>query len=169
MVITVSHKPSLIKRQQECGRLLGQWRKYHFILFVHAVRLIYCVVPDAEAGVEYEVQRFRGTFGWKTPWTGIGPKVDAAWDNITDGKICSFYSTVQPERVVIIAGPIGGAIGITKEQWEAVNEYHDFPVMLEKDHGTGQYLGSLDVCHQLHCVVSISFCKDYIPSCFQSV
>lgn len=49
-------------------------------------------------------------------------------------------------------GPIGGAIGITKEQWEAVNEYHDYPVLLEKDHGTGQYLASLDVFHQLHCV-----------------
>ena len=126
------------------------------IIFRYAVELIYYVVPDAEAGVEYEVQRFRGTFGWKTSWTGIGPEVDAAWDNITDGKSCPFPKITQAERIVIITGPIGGAIGITKEQWEAVNEYHDFPVMLEKDYGTGQYLASLDVFHQLHCVVSRS-------------
>ncbi|OAA56509.1 hypothetical protein LEL_10959 [Akanthomyces lecanii RCEF 1005] len=87
-------------------------------------------LPDAEAGVEYETQRFRGSFGLQSPFTGIGPETDAAWDNITDG----------------------GAIGITKEQWEAVNEYHDYPVLLEKDYGTGQYLASLDVFHQLHCV-----------------
>lgn len=48
--------------------------------------------------------------------------------------------------------PVGGAIGITKAQWEAVNEYHEYPVQLEQDHGTGQYLASLDVFHQLHCV-----------------
>jgi hypothetical protein len=51
-------------------------------------------------------------------------------------------------------GPVGGAIGITKEQWEAVNEYPEYPVMLETDHETGRYLASLDVFHQLHCVVS---------------
>lgn len=50
------------------------------------------------------------------------------------------------------AAPVGGAIGITKEQWEAVNEYPEYPVLLEEDHGTGQYLASLDVFHQLHCV-----------------
>ncbi|KAI1503730.1 hypothetical protein F5X99DRAFT_406730 [Biscogniauxia marginata] len=115
LAVTLYYRPSLYKRQQECGRLLGQW------------------LPDAEQGVEYEVQRFRGSFGLKTPYTGIGPEVDAAWDNITDG-------------------PVGGAIGITKEQWEAVNEYHEYPVLLDKDHGTGQYLASLDVFHQLHCV-----------------
>lgn len=48
--------------------------------------------------------------------------------------------------------PVGGAIGITKAQLEAVNEYHKYPVQLEQDHGTGQYLASLDVFHQLHCV-----------------
>ncbi|KAI0907267.1 hypothetical protein F4823DRAFT_28214 [Ustulina deusta] len=110
--LTVSSHKSLHKKQQACGRLLGQW------------------LPDAEEGVEYEVQRFRGSFGLQTPWTGVGPEVDAAWDNITDR----------------------GAIGITKEQWEAVNQYHDYPVLLDKDHGTGQYLASLDVFHQLHCV-----------------
>ncbi|KAI1821802.1 hypothetical protein F4861DRAFT_541578 [Xylaria intraflava] len=115
LAITGVNYKSLHTRQQECGRLLGQW------------------LPDAEQGVEYEVQRFRGSFGLQTPWTGIGPEVDAAWDNITDS-------------------PVGGAIGITKEQWEAVNEYHDYPVLLDKDHGTGQYLASLDVFHQLHCV-----------------
>ncbi|KAF3763880.1 hypothetical protein M406DRAFT_357276 [Cryphonectria parasitica EP155] len=113
--LTVYHKPSLHQRQLECGRLLGQW------------------LPDAEQGVEYEVQRFKGTFGWENEYTGIGPETDAAWDKITDG-------------------PAGGAIGITKEQWEAVNQFHDYPVLLEKDHGTGQYLASLDVFHQLHCV-----------------
>jgi hypothetical protein len=46
---------------------------------------------------------------------------------------------------------VGGAIGITKQQWEAVNNY-DYPVLLDKDHGTGQYLASIDVFHQLHCV-----------------
>lgn len=28
----------------------------------------------------------------------------------------------------------------------------EYPVLLEKDYGTGQYLASLDVFHQLHCV-----------------
>ena len=27
-----------------------------------------------------------------------------------------------------------------------------YPVLLDRDHGTGQYLASLDVFHQLHCV-----------------
>ncbi|KOS45836.1 hypothetical protein ACN38_g3159 [Penicillium nordicum] len=105
----------LLLRQKECGRLLGRW------------------LPGWEDGVEYEVQRFKGSFGIMNEFTGYGPGVDAAWDNITDG-------------------PTGGAIGITKEQWEAVNQFHDFPVMLDHDYGNGQYLASLDVFHQLHCV-----------------
>ncbi|KAL8923288.1 MAG: hypothetical protein Q9208_004688 [Pyrenodesmia sp. 3 TL-2023] len=91
------------------------------------------VVPGWEDGVEYEVQRFKGSFGLQSPFTGVGLEVDAAWDNITDG-------------------PTGGAIGITREQWEAVNPHHEYPVLLEHDHGTGRYLASLDVFHQLHCV-----------------
>lgn len=57
-------------------------------------------------------------------------------------------------RMTTYTGPTGGAIGITREQWEAVNPYHEFPVMLEEDYGLGRYLASLDVFHQLHCVVS---------------
>lgn len=53
----------------------------------------------------------------------------------------------------MILAPVGGAIGITKEQWEAVNDVGEYPVLLEKHHGTGKYLASLDVFHQLHCVV----------------
>ncbi|KAJ5761269.1 hypothetical protein N7520_008425 [Penicillium odoratum] len=90
-------------------------------------------LPDGERAIEYETQRFKGSFGLESPFTGIGPAVDAAWDNITNG-------------------PAGGAIGITKEQWEAVNQYPEYPVMLETDHGTGRYLASLDVFHQLHFV-----------------
>ncbi|KAI9683739.1 MAG: hypothetical protein M1822_005929 [Bathelium mastoideum] len=112
LAVVLLYQPPLIHRQQQCGRLLGQW------------------LPDAEEGIDYEVQRFHGTFGLKSPYTGVGAEVDAAWDNITDG----------------------GAIGITREQWEAVNPYHEYPVMLDRDHGTGQYLASLDVFHQLHCV-----------------
>ena len=52
------------------------------------------------------------------------------------------------------AGPIGGAIGVTREQWKSVNSVGESPVMLNEDHGTGQYLASLDVFHQLHCVVN---------------
>ncbi|EMR64860.1 hypothetical protein UCREL1_8172 [Eutypa lata UCREL1] len=115
LFFTLIYDKPLKQRQVECGRLLGQW------------------LPDADAGMEYEVTQFRGSFGFKTAWTGIGPEVDAAWENITDG-------------------PVGGAIGITKEQWEAVNEFHEYPVLLDEDHGTGQYLASLDVFHQLHCV-----------------
>ena len=44
-------------------------------------------MPDADAGMEYEVTQFRGSFGFKTAWTGIGPEVDAAWENITDGMM----------------------------------------------------------------------------------
>ncbi|KAL1967380.1 hypothetical protein VTN77DRAFT_3165 [Rasamsonia byssochlamydoides] len=106
---------SLQERQKACGRLLGKW------------------LPDWEDGVEYETQQFVGTFNHQTAFTGVGPEVDRAWDNITNG-------------------PTGGAIGITKEQWEAVNPYHEWPVMLEEPVETGQYLASLDVFHQLHCV-----------------
>ncbi|KAK5120448.1 hypothetical protein LTR85_006387 [Meristemomyces frigidus] len=90
-------------------------------------------LPEADEGVEYETRRFKGSFRLQSPWTGVGPETDSAWGNITNA-------------------PVGGAIGITKEQWEAVNEYHDYPVMLDEDHGTGQYLASLDVFHQLHCL-----------------
>lgn len=40
-----------------------------------------------------------------------------------------------------------------------MNEHHDFPVMFDKDHGTGRYLASLDVFHELHCVVSTTTTK----------
>lgn len=65
---------------------------------------------------------------------------------------------MKPEYGILL-GPTGGAIGITREQWEAVNEHHDFPVMFDKDHGTGRYLASLDVFHELHCVVSTTTTK----------
>lgn len=55
-----------------------------------------------------------------------------------------------------------GIIGITKAQWEAVNDYHDYPVMLDQDHGTGSYLASLEGFHQLHCVVRFQLC---FPRC----
>ncbi|KAE9374151.1 hypothetical protein N431DRAFT_464439 [Stipitochalara longipes BDJ] len=106
---------SIIARQKACGKLLGQW------------------LPGWEDGVIYKTQQFIGSFNHQTPFTGVGPEVDAAWGNITDA-------------------PTGGAIGITKEQWEEVNPFHEWPVMLEEDHGTGRYLASLDVFHQLHCV-----------------
>lgn len=48
-----------------------------------------CVVPNAEEGIEYEVQRFKGTFGLQSPFTGVGPEVDAAWNHITDGSFSS--------------------------------------------------------------------------------
>lgn len=63
-----------------------------------------------------------------------------------------FHLYVSSRGNVNITGPVGGAIGITKEQWEGVNNYPDSPVLLDRDHGTGQYLASLDVFHQLHCV-----------------
>jgi hypothetical protein len=61
------YKPTLLQYQRTCGRLLGRW----------------CL--DADPSAEYEVQRFKGTFGLKNQYTGWGPKVDAAWDKITDG------------------------------------------------------------------------------------
>lgn len=54
-------------------------------------------------------------------------------------------------------GPTGGAIGIVKEQWQVVNPHRDTSALFEEDHGTDRYLASLDVFHQLHCVVS---CRD---------
>jgi mycotoxin biosynthesis protein UstYa len=44
------------------------------------------IVPNAEEGIEYEVRRFKGTFGLKNEFTGVGIETDAAWDNITDGE-----------------------------------------------------------------------------------
>lgn len=49
------------------------------------------IVPGWEDGVEYEVQRFKGSFGLQSAFTGIGPEVDAVWDNITDGT-CDYFS-----------------------------------------------------------------------------
>ena len=109
-------------------------------------------MSDAEDGVEYEVQRFRGSFGLQTPFTGVGPEVDAAWDNITDGK---YTDQAVVELRVSNIGPIGGAIGITEDEWKVANPNHEYPVMLKEDHSTGRYLASLDVFHQLHCVVSL--------------
>jgi hypothetical protein len=40
-----------------------------------------------ENGVEYEIRRFKGSFGLQSEFTGFGPDVDAAWDNITEGKL----------------------------------------------------------------------------------
>jgi hypothetical protein len=61
------YKPTLLQRQRTCGRLLEPW------------------LPDADPSLDYEVQRFKGTFGVKNQFTGWGPEVDAAWDKITDG------------------------------------------------------------------------------------
>jgi hypothetical protein len=44
------------------------------------------IESDGERALDYEVQRFKGSFGLQSPFTGIGPAVDAAWDNITDGR-----------------------------------------------------------------------------------
>jgi hypothetical protein len=91
MVVTLNppQKP-LKQRQVECGRLLGQWcASVPTPLEFSAILLIAIynnTVPDAENGVEYHVQRFKGSFGLQSPFTGVGPEVDAAWDNITDGK-----------------------------------------------------------------------------------
>jgi hypothetical protein len=45
------------------------------------------IVEGIDEGVEYEVRRFKGTFGLENEYTGFGPEVDAAWDNITESKL----------------------------------------------------------------------------------
>lgn len=125
------------------------------------------IEENGERALRYEVQRFKGSFGLQSAFTGFGPAVDAAWDNITDGMMIvsadfeplnMLRQSCKPRKLrkLTALGPVGGAIGITKEQWEAVNEYPEYPVMLEQDHGSGRYLASLDVFHQFHCVVSIT-------------
>ncbi|KAF2026865.1 hypothetical protein EK21DRAFT_115363 [Setomelanomma holmii] len=106
-------------------------------------------VDGIDDGIEYEVRRFKGTFGLESKYTGFGPEADAAWDNITESKSQSFSWNLQSNNT---KGPTGGAIGVTREQWEAVNPFSESAVTLEKDRGTGNYLASLDVFHQLHCV-----------------
>lgn len=123
-------------RQKECGRLLGQWRRYTTFLKISRIMWLACTlyeitkrtivffflsftfcvpsftndenaekknlfstVPGWQDGVEYEVQRFKGNFGLQSPFTGVGPEVDAAWYNLTDGKSSSSFSPLQLRAV----------------------------------------------------------------------
>lgn len=56
-------------------------------------------MPGWQDGVEYEVQRFKGSFGLQSPFTGVGPEVDAAWYNLTDGESSSFFSLLSLRAV----------------------------------------------------------------------
>ena len=123
-------------RQKECGRLLGQWRRFTTFLKISRIMWLACTlyeitkrtivffflsftfcfpsftndenaekenpfstVPGWQDGVEYEVQRFKGNFGLQSPFTGVGPEVDAAWYNLTDGKSSSSFSLLQSRAV----------------------------------------------------------------------
>lgn len=87
--------------------------------------------PALEA-VEYETKEFSGRFGHQSSWTGPpSPEVDAAWNNITSA----------------------GGFGISDEDLLKINSWPEQAVRLPPSHG-GQYLGTLDVFHKIHCVVS---------------
>ena len=42
--------------------------------------------PATSSQVRYGTIRFNGTFGLESAFTGVGPDVDAAWDEITGGE-----------------------------------------------------------------------------------
>lgn len=42
--------------------------------------------PATSSQVRYETIRFNGTFGLESTFTGVGPEVDTAWDEITGGE-----------------------------------------------------------------------------------
>ncbi|WPH02707.1 Hypothetical protein R9X50_00557500 [Acrodontium crateriforme] len=91
--------------------------------------------PAAQSNYEVptEIRRFKGSFGLQSEFTGIGPEVDAAWNNITEA-------------------PTGGAIGITDSEWLESNSEGEFAVLVDEGVGHGKHLASFDVFHQLHCV-----------------
>jgi hypothetical protein len=70
------------EQQRWCGRLLGQWSKSSFRYI--AGSLTKPIVENIDEGIDYEVKRFKGTFGLENEYTGFGPEVDAAWDNLTE-------------------------------------------------------------------------------------
>ena len=73
-------------------------------------------VPGLEDGVEYEVQRFKVDLASSLP-PGVGPQVDEARDNITDGIRTSPQLSNSPLHARFYSmkpRPTGGAIGNCK-------------------------------------------------------
>ncbi|CCM01727.1 uncharacterized protein FIBRA_03793 [Fibroporia radiculosa] len=97
--------------------------------------------------VEYNLVRFNGTIGFRSPYVGIGPSVDAAWAEVTD------HSGSLPIRI-----PDDYLSRIRLDDSHRPSNVRFLP-----EDGGGS-MGSIDLFHNLHCVNMFrkySYLEDY--------
>lgn len=114
--------------------------------------------PAYEA-VEYKTVRFNGTLDFPSPYSGPpSPAVDAAWDRITTNNSCEcsycpFGSLAVFNNALTLVRPIRVADRVLDKIYKSGRASN---VQYHEEDG-GESMGTIEVFHQLHCLVRISY------------
>jgi hypothetical protein len=96
---------------------------------------------------EYQLIQFNGSLGHESPYSGQpSDKIDAAWNALTHGM---FRNMFVPTTKLISA--LVGIMSLTEEEVLKSGQSLD-SVRFPPEIGSGQYIGSVEVNHQLHCL-----------------
>ena len=109
--------------------------------------------PALEAVLPFTSIQFNGTLDYPSPFRGKGPSVDAAWETVVNRETSMAFSYISRSNSDHVATTIVGAFGLSDQEFEKLG----IPLIpettrLSPSQGGGIF-GTLEVFHQLHCVV----------------
>jgi hypothetical protein len=119
-------------------------------------RPLIAVIAPANEAVEYETVVFRRGFGTgKSPYQGYPTEAhDALWDDLYQCQLSILWVGNLPKVI-----KDGVRLHIDEEQaWQLPNKTVGIPGLPD------QYVIGLDVFHQLHCVVHLTWSCDFFSS-----
>ena len=94
---------------------------------------------------------FNGTLDYPSPFRGKGHSVDAAWETII--RRDTSKSSISISTVVGQSCPSVGAFGVSDSDFKKLNQPNIPELVRLSERQDGQISGSLEIFHQLHCVV----------------
>ena len=116
--------------------------------------------PAIEAATPLRKVQFNGTLDYPSPFRGKGPSVDAAWQTIIRRDTSK---PVQISLRILADGCLSvGAFGISDSDFQKLNQPMIPELVRFSKRQGGQISGSLEIFHQLHCVVRLT--RAHIPN-----
>ena len=101
-----------------------------------------------------EPTRINGSFRFPSIYRGDPtPEIDEAWSKLTDSRLCSLSLSIQSLTSHLKKV---GSMRVSEDELNIIDPTFKESAVKYPDIMGGGYMGSLEVFHQLHCIVSHS-------------